>query len=86
MIDGISNISQKNKGFDKRVIDDDPFKDLLTKTNKIYFWDSNTQDRICIQCRRDHSYKLNFEGVRTSIERIPELIPLIFKEDPLKHV
>lgn len=86
MIDRISIISQKNKGFDKRGIEDGPFKNLLTKSDKIYFWDSNTQDRICAQCEKDHTFKSNYEGVKTSIERIPELIPFIFKEDSMKNV
>lgn len=49
------------------------------------FYDVKREDRICAQCKQDHSFKPNFERVKTSIERIPELIPLIFKEDSMKY-
>jgi hypothetical protein len=81
MVDGMNIISPKIKSFDKNVSDDDPFWNLLTKSEKEYFWDSKLEDRICARCGQDHSVKPNFNGVKTSIERIPELIPLSFKED-----
>jgi hypothetical protein len=31
-------------------------------------------DRICSQCGNDHSFRNNFEGVKTSIDFIPELL------------
>lgn len=45
------------------------------------FFDVRSEDRICAQCRQDHSFKQNFKEVRTSIECIPELIFLIFRKD-----
>ena len=85
MIDGISIISRKDKGFEKRVICNDPFEDLLTESEKRYFWDYDPELRICDQCAQDHYCRPDFRGVKTSIEHIPELISVIFKEDSIKN-
>lgn len=86
MVDDMNNNSPKIKSFDENVSDDDPFQNLLTESAKVYFWDSNLEDRICAQCGQDHGFKSNFVDVRTSIECIPDLIHLIFKEDIMKNV
>jgi hypothetical protein len=86
MVDDINNIFPKNKSSCKSIPGDDPFPDLLTESEKNYFQDYNPINRICEGCGHDHCFKPPFEGVKTSIERISDLIPLIFKEDLLKNV
>ena len=34
----------------------------------------SSSDRICSECRIDHSFRPNFEGVKTSIDIIPQLL------------
>jgi hypothetical protein len=35
-------------------------------------------DSICIECGNDHSFRPNFEGVVTSIDAIPKILPELF--------
>jgi hypothetical protein len=72
MIDGTSNIYPKIKSFDEKVSDDDPFPDSEPNEEEI-FYDVRREDRICAQCGGDHSFKPNFKGVKTSIERIADI-------------
>lgn len=37
------------------------------------------QDRICTECGNGHSFRNNFEGVKTSIDLISELLPGLFR-------
>jgi hypothetical protein len=84
MVDGTSIISRKIKSFDENIsdyglfLDSEPYKDEI-------FSEDRSKSKICVQCNKGHGYKPSFNGVKTSIERIPELIPLIFKEDSMKH-
>ena len=75
----------KNKCFDNKATGDDLLPNLLTESEKIYFREYNLQDGICEECKQDHSFKSYFKGVKTSIEHLPNLIPLIFKEDTMKN-
>jgi hypothetical protein len=84
MVDDMNNNSPKIKSFDENVYDDQ-FPDFEPYEEEV-FYDVRREDRICVQCGQGHSFKPNFLDVRTSIERIPELIPLIFKEDLMKNV
>ena len=40
---------------------------------------SSCSDRICIQCKSDHSFRGNFEDVITSIDLLTELFPGLFR-------
>lgn len=40
------------------------------------FYDVRREDRICVQCEPDLSFNSIFKGIKTSIERIPELFSL----------
>jgi hypothetical protein len=35
-------------------------------------------DGICAECWNDHSFQPNFEGVMTSIDAIPKILPGLF--------
>ena len=85
MVDGISIISPKIKSFDENISDNNSFPDSEPFEKEI-FYDVRGEDRICAQCGQDHSFKQNFKDIKTSIEHIPELIPLIFKEDSMENV
>ena len=39
---------------------------------------SSCPDSICVECGNDHSFRNNFEGVRTSIDAFPEIFPKYF--------
>jgi hypothetical protein len=39
------------------------------------------QDRICPECKNDHSFRGNFEDTITSIDMLPEIFPEIFKSN-----
>jgi hypothetical protein len=39
---------------------------------------SSCPDSICVECRNDHSFRNNFEDIRTSIDALPELFPKCF--------
>lgn len=85
MVDCINIISPKIKSFDGNVHDEDQPLDSEPNEEEI-FYDVIREDRICAQCGQNHTFKSNFDGVKTSIERIPELIPFIFKEDTMENV
>jgi len=85
-IGGVSSVSAVSLdvcrgGYDK---DSDSFPDSEPYEEDI-FCNVRREDRICAQCGKDHSFQHNFKDVKTSIECIPELIPLIFKEDSMKY-
>jgi hypothetical protein len=42
---------------------------------------ASCSDRICIECKNDHSFRGNFEDARTIIDLLPELFPGIFKDN-----
>jgi hypothetical protein len=85
MVDGINIISLRIKSFDENVSNKGAFLNIEPYEEEI-FNDVRRDDTTCAQCGQDHSYKPNFVDVRTSIESIPELIPLIFKEGSMKNV
>jgi hypothetical protein len=72
LVDDFSIVSPKIKSFNENISDDGPFSDFEPYEEEI-FYDVRREDRICAQCKQDHSFKPNFEGVKTSIERIPDI-------------
>jgi hypothetical protein len=84
LVDDFSIVSPKIKSFDENISGNGPFPGSEPYEEEI-FYDVREEDRICVQCGQDHSFKLDFIDVKTSIEYIPELIPFIFKEDSIKN-
>jgi hypothetical protein len=41
-------------------------------------------DRICSECRIDHSFRPNFEGVKTSIDIIPQILQRKYNNNQVK--
>ncbi|MFL6376627.1 MAG: hypothetical protein ACJ72R_04100 [Nitrososphaeraceae archaeon] len=39
-------------------------------------------DRICLVCGNDHSFRNNFAGIITSMDLIPKLLPGLFRIGP----
>ena len=50
---------------------DDIEEELMVSDNHFLM---SCSDRICPECGIDHSFRPNFEGVKTSIDIIPQLL------------
>jgi hypothetical protein len=57
----------------------DQLLDTQLKEHQKGFDNKSCSDRICIECKTDHSFKGNFKDARTIIDLLPELFPEIFK-------
>lgn len=75
MVDDINIIAPEIKSFDENISNDDSFLNSEPYEEEI-FCDVRRKDRICAKCGEDHTFKLNFVDVRTSIEHIPVLFSL----------
>jgi hypothetical protein len=79
--DTLADCNIKDFGKLTRYVLREQGKEYLTAFEPI----TSCQDRICIQCTYDHSFRGNFEDTITFIDLLPELFPETFKSNKLQE-